>query len=490
MAADSHTALSLEPKLAADARDQAAILERAARHAIEFLESAAERPAAAIQRPLPMAALPEAGLGADGALERFYATIEPYLSGSAGPRYLGFVTGGSTPAAIAADWLTSTYDQNAALIGGSAACAVELQALGLLRTLFDLPPEFEGALVTGATMANFTGLAVARQWWGERRGVNIAEAGLAGQPALPVLAATPHVSSLKALSMLGLGRRAIEAVPTLPGREAMDVAALRVQLQAHQGAPVVVLASACTVNTADFDDLEAVAALCQEYGAWLHVDAAFGLFAACSPQYSHWVRGIGLADSIAADGHKWLNVPYDCGFVFTRHLALHERTFQTSAAYLDPRAHAVPEMLHRTPENSRRFRALPVWVALLAYGREGYREIVESNCRAAEDLGEWIAASEGFELLAPVRLNIVCFALRGGTAEETRAFLQRLETDGRVYLTPTTYGGRPGIRAAFSNWRTTPDDLAIIQTAMTDCLRQSAGASASASARTPAKAPR
>ncbi len=470
MDSDSRTTQPAQLMLALDGQHQAMILEQAAQHAIAFLEAAGERPAAAAQRPLPMAALPESGLGAQASLDRFYATIEPYLSGSSGPRYLGFVTGGSTPAAIAADWLTSAYDQNAALIGGSAACAVELQALALLRSLFDLPTSFEGALVTGATMANFTGLAVARQWWGERRGINIAEAGLAGLPALPVLSATPHVSALKALSMLGLGRRAIEPVPTLPGREAMDMAALERQLQAHQGAPVVVLASACTVNTADFDDLETAAVLCRQYGAWLHVDAAFGLFAACSPDYSHWVRGIGQADSIAADGHKWLNVPYDCGFVFTRHLALHERTFQTSASYLDPGANTVPELLHRTPESSRRFRALPVWVALLAYGREGYREIVESNCGAAAALGEWINISSEFELLAPVRLNIVCFALTEGTAEGTKAFLKRLETDGRVYLTPTTYAGRPGIRAAFSNWRTTLEDLAVIQAAMRDCL--------------------
>lgn len=469
LASDSSITRPTCPVLELDGQQQASILEQTARHAIAFLDATADRPAAAPQSPLPMVSLPETGLGAAMTLDRFYRTIEPHLSGSSGPRYLGFVTGGSTPAAVAADWLTSAYDQNAALIGGSAACAVELQALALLRSLFQLPTIFEGALVTGATMANFTGLAVARQWWGERQGVNVAEAGLAGLPALPVLSATPHVSALKALSMLGLGRRAIEAVPTLPGREAMDMAALERQLQAHQGAPVVVLASACTVNTADFDDLETAAALCRQYGAWLHVDAAFGLFAACSPEYSHWVKGIGEADSIAADGHKWLNVPYDCGFVFTRHLALHERTFQTSASYLDPGANTVPELLHRTPENSRRFRALPVWIALLAYGRQGYREIVESNCAAARSLGEWISAGETFELLAPVRLNIVCFALRNGTAEETKAFLKRLEADGRVYLTPTTYGGRPGIRAAFSNWRTTMDDVAVIQAAMKDC---------------------
>jgi glutamate/tyrosine decarboxylase-like PLP-dependent enzyme len=449
--------------------EEAAILEQAARQAIRFLEGIDERPVFQSAQDLPVATLPEQGQGAAAALDLFRTQYEPFLSASAGPRYLAFVIGGSTPAAIAADWLVSAYDQNASHARGSCACAVELQALDLLRQLVALPGSFEGCFVTGATMANFCGLGAARQWCGEQLGIDIAQSGLIGAPPIPVFAATPHVSAIKALAMLGMGRAAHRTVACLPGREAMDVAALREALAKHSG-PSIVLASACTVNTADFDDLSAIAQLCHEFEAWLHVDAAFGLFAACSSRHAHLLQGLELADSITADAHKWLNVPYDCGFVLTRHLGLLERIFQASAAYLASPTSDVPDLFLRTPESSRRFRALPVWMTLMAYGRDGYREIVERTCELAESLGEWIKASPHFELLAPVRLNIVCFALRQATPETNERFLRSIEVDGRIFLTPTHYVGKPALRAAFSNWRTTAADLEIIQAALLAAL--------------------
>jgi glutamate/tyrosine decarboxylase-like PLP-dependent enzyme len=446
--------------------DQAAILEQAARQAIRFLEEIDER--SAFQQPeiLPAAALPEKGPGAAAALEFFTTHFEPLISASAGPRYLAFVTGGSTPAAVAADWLVSAYDQNASHARGSCACAVELQALDLLRQLVGLPAGFEGCMVTGATMANFCGLGAARQWCGEQQGIDIAQSGLSAAPPIAVFAATPHASAIKALAMLGMGRAAHHAVQCLPGREAMHIPALREALANHSG-PSIVLASACTVNTADFDDLSAAAELCREFGAWLHVDAAFGLFAACSSRHIHLLKDLDRADSISADAHKWLNVPYDCGFMFTRHLGLLERTFHASAAYLGANA---DDLFRRTPESSRRFRALPVWMTLMAYGRDGYREIVERTCALAESLGEWIKASPHFELLAPVRLNIVCFALRRATTDANQCLLRNIEAAGRIFLTPTHYAGKPALRAAFSNWRTTAADLEIIQAALQAAL--------------------
>lgn len=429
----------------------------------EFISTLPERPAA-IRPPSPAAspaALPEAGLGGRGALEHFRRTYESGLSGSSGPRYLGFVTGGTTPAALAGDWLTAAYDQNLSNDGDSIATTVEHETLALLRDLFHLPATFAGAFVSGATQANVAALAAARQWAAERHGVDSAEDGLWGLPPIPVLGATPHASVLKALSVLGFGRRAVERTACLPGRLAADPRALDARL-AELDVPAIVIGSAGEVNTGDFDDLEALAEICARRGAWFHVDGAFGLFAACDPHRAHLLRGLERADSIAADGHKWLNVPYDSGIVFTRRLAYQEAVFKAVATYLGDG----PDLLHRTPENSRRFRALPAWMTLMAYGRDGHGDVVRRCCELAEALGERVAAHPELELLAPVRLNVVCFAPRDRSAARRDDILAQLLADGRVYLTPTELDGRPAIRAAFVNWRTDAADLERIVAAL------------------------
>jgi glutamate/tyrosine decarboxylase-like PLP-dependent enzyme len=445
------------------ARDSLEALLNATRDAaLAFRASLSSRPAG--RRPVAPAplTLPEEGLGDLEALALFRERYEAQLSGSAGPRYLGFVTGGSTPAALAGDWLAAAYDQNLSNDGDSIATFVERETLTLLRELFGLPAGFEGAFVSGATQANLVCLATARQWAGTRLGVDVAEQGMATLPAVAVLGAAPHASVYKALSALGWGRAAVELVPTLPGRPVFDLGALADRLRSLRGQPVVVLASAGEVNTGDFDDLAALAELCHSHQAWLHVDAAFGLFAACDPERAPWLTGIECADSIASDAHKWLNVPYDSGFYFTRHLALTEQVFRATAAYLG----AGPDLLHRTPENSRRFRALPAWMTLLAHGRAGYRAIVETNCARAVALGQALERSGHYELLAPVRLNIVCFAPKAGDAARRDAILGWLVADGRVFLTPTQYAGRPGLRAAFSNATTTAEDVEVILEAL------------------------
>ena len=444
------------------------ILEATHAAALEFLESLATRPAGHAPLPLPHDVLPEEGVGALGALSAFRAKYEALLSASPGPRYLGFVTGGSTPAALAGDWLVSSYDQNVGSDGDSIATTVERETLGLLRALFALPETFEGAFVTGATQANFVALATARQWAAAQLGIDVSEQGLWSVSPVPVLGGSPHASILKALSMLGMGRQVMEYLPCLPGRMAVDQEALARRLDALNGAPAIVVASAGEVNTGDFDDLEALASLCKMYGAWLHVDGAFGLFAACDPARAHLLRGLDAADSITADGHKWLNVPYDSGFVFTRHLALHQQVFKVIAAYLGDGS----DLSHRTPEDSRRFRALPAWMTLMAYGRSGYRELVARCCSLAQSMGQGIEQSPHFELLAPVRLNIVCFALRGANAARRDHFLEALKKDGRVLLTPTFFAGKPAIRAAFVNWSTREQDIALILNALEQCARE------------------
>jgi glutamate/tyrosine decarboxylase-like PLP-dependent enzyme len=245
----------------------------------------------------------------------------------------------------------------------------------------------------------------------------------------------------------------------------VDPQSLDKRLAALNGTPAIVVASAGDVNTGDFDDIEAIAALCKRYGVWLHVDGAFGLFVACDLTRAHLLRGLDVADSITADGHKWLNVPYDSGFVFTRHLALHQQVFKVTAAYLGDSS----DLSHRTPEVSRRFRALPAWMTLMAYGKAGYQELVTRCCSLAQQLGQGIEQSPHFELLAPVRLNIVCFALRDENAEQRDLFLEKLKEDGRVLLTPTFFAGKPAIRAAFSNWSTSEEDIPVILGALEIC---------------------
>lgn len=412
-------------------------------------------------KPLMLADLPENGIGAEEVLRYFTENFADKISNNAGPRYFGFVVGGSTPASVIGDWLVSVLDQNPIGSNDSIAPQIEHQAIHFLKQLFGLDNDYFGSFVTGATMSNFVSLATARQWIGEQHGVDFSQEGIAGGPPINVLSATPHSSILKSLSMLGVGRKSVAPVNTLPDREAIDVDDLVNHLEKIKQ-PVIVVANAGTVNTVDFDNLEAIGLLKKKYNFWMHVDAAFGGFAGCSSKYESYVKGINHADSVTVDAHKWLNVPYDSAMQFTRHKKTQEKVFQNKAPYLGG-DESSPDFLHYTPENSRRFRALPAWFTLMAYGKEGYREIVERNCALANRLGQHIQSSGKFVLLAPVRMNVVCFTLKQeklsmGTVLN---FLEKVRDDGRTFLTPTLYKGIPAIRAAISNWQTEEKDIDI-----------------------------
>ncbi|MDD2791980.1 MAG: pyridoxal-dependent decarboxylase [Sediminibacterium sp.] len=449
-----------------DAATVGTLLEKVKQTGVQYLEQINERSTNAQQSVVINGSLQATGAGAEATLQEFYQRFEPLMVAAGGPRYWGFVTGGATPAAIAGDWLTTIYDQNSFAVKGQGdiSANIELETIRLLLDLLGLPDDFLGGFVTGATMSNFTCLAVARQWIGQQTGKDIAREGLQGP--IPVLAATPHSSAIKSLSLLGIGSSHIIDVQTESGnRESIQIADLEKQIEALQGQPFILVSSGGTVNTVDFDDFVAIAALKKKHHFWWHIDAAFGGFAACSNTHKHLLQGWEDADSITVDCHKWLNVPYESAvfLVKDRHRLLQVGTFQNSnAPYLgDPLENF--SFMNFLPENSRRLKALPAWFTLKAYGKNGYKDIVENCIALAQQLGAYIASSSHFELLAPVRLNTVCFALKDvATDNDTAAFLHELNSTGKVFMTATVYKGQKGIRAAIVNWRSTAADVELV----------------------------
>ena len=413
--------------------------------------------------------LPEDGDGALDALaeivdEGFEASIA-----SGGPRFFHWVIGGATPAALGADWLASTLDQNAAAWDASLlGTRLEFVAVDWLKELFGLPASWGGVLTTGATMANFTGLAAGRRWWGERHGVDVDEQGLVGLPRVPILTSGYiHASAIKALALLGIGRASVRTF-TRDAVGRLDADALENALRDLGGAPAIVVANAGEVNAGDFDPIAEMADLAERHDAWLHVDGAFGLFAALSPRTRHLVDGVERANSVTADAHKWLNVPFDCGFALVRDAAALEQTFRVTAAYLPESDAEHPHLAGRGPESSRRARSLAVWATLRAYGRSGYRAMIEHHLELAQRVARAVDQAPDLERLAEVPLNIVCFRYcpEGVPENELDALNARLGedvlADGRVYVGTTRYEGRVAFRPAIVNWRTREEDVDLL----------------------------
>ena len=410
--------------------------------------------------------LPEEGVGAVRAVEEL---LDPGLraaAGTSGPRFFHWVTGGTTPAGLGADWITGLLDQQAyAWLGSPLAVELELLSLDWLKELFGLPGSWSGITVTGASMANFVGLTAARQWWGRRHGVDVAQEGLAGLPPMPVFCGGYiHASSVKVLALLGTGRENVRRRVRDPvGR--IDLEAVEQELKTLDGAPAVLVAGAGEVNAGDFDPIAEMAELAETYDAWLHVDGAFGLFAAVSPRTAHLVNGVERADSVTVDGHKWLNVPYDSGFAFVRDRRWMAESFAYDADYLfdpeDPR----PVLGGLGPESSRRARSLAVWATLRAYGRSGIREVIETHLDLTQYLADLVDEAPELERLADVPLNVVCFRYDPGGMEEqaldeaNRELGQRIVEDGRVVAGTTRYGGRVALRPTIVNWRTRAEDI-------------------------------
>jgi glutamate/tyrosine decarboxylase-like PLP-dependent enzyme len=426
--------------------------------------------------------LPDEGVGALAAVKELLDGGPEASVASAGPRFFHWVIGGVTPAALAADWVASALDQNAAAWDASPlGTQLEELSLAWLKDLFGLPASWGGVLTTGATMANFTGLAAARRWWGLRHGVDVDDEGFAGLPRVPVFSSGHiHASAYKALALLGIGRKSVRTF-TRDATGRLDDAALERALRELNGAPAIIEASAGEVNSGDFDPIERMADLAEEFDAWLHVDGAFGLFAAVSPRTAHLVRGIERAHSVISDGHKWLNVPYDCGFAFVRDPTSLERTFRVAAAYLPEVDADRPHLAARGPESSRRSRGLAVWATLRAYGRSGYRELVEHHLDLAQHLASQVDAAPDLERLADVPLNIVCFRYRPPGVPESdldelnRRLGEDVLADGRVYVGTTLYDGRVAFRPAIVNWRTREEDVNLLVDVIRELGRARAG---------------
>ena len=453
-----------------DRAELAGVIELVAREARAYLETLDERPVLSRRAEDAMAGmagrLPEAGVGAATALRELIDAGQEASTATSGPRCFHFVIGGTTPAALGADWLAGALDQIAyTWVTSPLGVRLEMIALSWLKELFELPASWSGICTTGATMSNFVGLAAARQWWGERQGVDVSEQGLAGLPPVPVFAGDHiHASSVKVVGLLGMGRGRIRRF-VRDGSGRLDLEALEEALAALNGRPAIVVGTAGEPNAGDFDPIDALADLAERYGAWLHVDGAFGLFARLDPRTRHLTKGVERAQSLTVDGHKWLNVPYDCGFAFVHDLGLLSRSFRYSAAYLphpdDPRP--TPGALG--PESSRRARGLAVWATLRAYGRDGYRRMVEQHVDLARRLADLVDEAPDLERLAEVPLNIVCFRFHphGRTEEELNDLNRRLGeeiiADGRVFVGTTTYEGRVALRPAIVNWRTRAEDI-------------------------------
>ena len=422
--------------------------------------------------------LPEKPTDADTVVDDLARAADPGLIGSAGPRYYGFVVGGSLPSALAADWLTSVWDQNAGgYVLSPASAVVEEVAAGWLVELLGLPPATSVGFTTGATMANFICMAAARSRVLESVGWDVERNGLFGAPPIEVVVgADRHVSLELALRYLGLGSERVRVVPADDqGRMRADL--LGEELRRCDG-PIIVCAQAGDVNSGAFDPLGQICDVAHEHGAWVHVDGAFGLWAAASPDRRHLIAGIENADSCGTDGHKWLNVPYDSGLAFVADPVAHRQAMSLLAAsYLVFGEGAERDNANWVPEMSRRARGFPIWAAIRELGRSGIAEMVDRGCECARRFADGLGAAPGVKILNEVVLNQVLVrftAPDGGDSDAfTREVVSRVQADGTSWLGGTTWQGKAAMRISVSNWSTTEADVDRSVEAILRAARQS-----------------
>ncbi|MEO6325042.1 MAG: pyridoxal-dependent decarboxylase [Thermoanaerobaculia bacterium] len=407
------------------------------------------------------------GLPPEQVISDLVADVDGGLLGSAGGRFFGWVVGGSLPAALAADWLTAVWDQNAALYAcAPAAAVVEEVTGGWLKDVLTLPRSASFALVSGCQMAHVTALAAARHALLSERGWDVEERGLYGAPAIRILSNDQrHGSIERAIRLLGFGRSHVEDLASdAQGR--LGEAALAHALAASPGVPTILLLQAGDLNIGAYDDFEALIPLAKRHSVWVHVDGAFGLWAGASARHRHHVAGIDQADSWATDGHKWLNVPYDCGYVFVANAEAHRASMSHRAPYLTHDAKARDQM-DWNPEWSRRARGFATYAALRQLGRDGLEQLVDRSCEHARVLVTRLGALPGAELLWEPTLNqgLVRFVdpATGASEEDhdrrTDAVIAGVLTTGEAFFGGTTWRGRRAMRVSVCGWQTTVEDV-------------------------------
>jgi glutamate/tyrosine decarboxylase-like PLP-dependent enzyme len=452
--------------------------------AVNFLDGVGERPVGERwSRGELLAALDvafnEAPLPPVQVIEQLAAAVEPGLVASAGPRYFGFVVGGALSSAVAADWLTSAWDQNAGgyPVGPSASVAEEVACAWLLDVL-GMPADAGVGLTTGCQMAHVTCLAAARHGLLARVGWDVERDGLFGAPAIRVLVnAGAHATVFAALRLLGFGSGRAELVPA-DDQGRMSVAELEGMLGGG-GPPAIVVAQVGEVNTGAVDAMVPITALARESGAWCHVDGAFGLWARASPALRHIVDGVADADSWATDAHKWLNVPYDCGVAIVRDRAAHLASMNAfeGAAYIPERVHDERNQSEWVPEFSRRARGFPVYAALRELGRRGVGDLIDRCCAHARLMAELLDADDALTVLNHVVLNQVLVRIARDGRNVTNDVMAPIQREGTCWMSGTTFAGEPAMRISVCNWRTTEEDIRRSAAAIIACAAATPAAS-------------
>jgi glutamate/tyrosine decarboxylase-like PLP-dependent enzyme len=407
--------------------------------------------------------LADVGLPPEQVITELVKDVGGGLLGSASGRFYGWVIGGSLSSALAADWLTATWDQNAALYATSPAAAVVEEVAGRwLKDILKLPAHASFALTSGCQMAHATCLAAARHALLAERGWNVEERGLYGAPPVRILTSGQrHGSFERAVRLLGLGRNQVTCL-TSDADDRLEPAALQKALESDPTTPTLVLLQAGDINIGAFDDFETLVPLAKRYGAWVHVDGAFGLWAATSPRYEHLVKGVEAADSWATDGHKWLNVPFDCGYAFITHTDAHRASMSYRAAYLTHDEDARDEM-DWNPEWSRRSRGFSTYAALRELGRNGVAELIDRCCRHAHEIVMGIASLPGAEVLWEPVINQGLVRFLAATEQDhdhwTDEVIVAIVKTGEAFFGGTTWRGKRAMRVSVCNWRTSDEDV-------------------------------
>jgi glutamate/tyrosine decarboxylase-like PLP-dependent enzyme len=447
------------------AQAESAILDRAAHHALAYLTSLPERrisPSLGVDalRRLLGGPLPAEPCDEPFVIDQLVNHVEGGLLASSGPRFFGWVIGGALPVAIAADWLTAAWDQNAAAYALSPAAAVVEEVCGAwLKELLGLPSQASYAFVTGCQMAHTTALAAARHHLLAERGIDVETAGLAGAPPLRLLTGSHrHESIIRSVRLLGLGTNAIRLLPC-DQDGSLRIEALAAALEEGARQPTIVCLQAGDLNTGAFDRFGSACALAHASRAWVHVDGAFGLWAAASPRFAHLVQGVEQADSWATDGHKWLNLPFDSGFVFVADPRAHRAAFGQATSY-SILVEGSRRQIEWNPEWSRRARGFAVYATIRALGQSGIAAMIERCCDAAATLADGIRQMPGAEILAPITIN-QALARFGDSDERTDAVIEAVQQSGVAWFGGTTWHGKRVMRISVCNWRTSQDDVAL-----------------------------